>query len=473
MFETAIRQLRMSLSMVQGKQIDTRNIERLIHDAIKTLQEFGTPGDDAETLLEGPFVDPASRQAFQNHLLQGTARYLARFSPYYQQLFAAHAIDPEKLTVQNMSSVPLTTKQEVREQPQQFITANSRPCTATPSTGTTGRPIEIWLSRYEIELWSALAALSGLLRDEIRPEDCFQVNVSSRATGAVQQNLATCRLVGARTRALGLVPPDESLDSLLDQKNTPTLLIIYPSYLAELVHAARRRGLGPDDFQLRRIVCGGEILSEALKHAVQETFGSEVSEGFGMTEVLPVSGRVCNQGHLHYDLSMGLIEVVDLQTHQPVAPGELGTVVITPYYPYRVCMPVFRHDTCDIVRRLPDEPLTCNLAAIPATSRIQGKAEHLLYSDGRVITPRDLIEVIEALPSQPWPARYQVSRRNGHIELLLQRQTLRDISVEEVEHRFRMVGIELQVTTSGASCEQPLRPLRTDLLETTFATRRM
>ena len=35
--------------------------------------------------------------------------------------------------------------------------------------------------------------------------------------------------------------------------------------------------------------------------------------------------------------------------------------MITPYYPYRECMPVFRYDTRDVVRRLADDELDCSL----------------------------------------------------------------------------------------------------------------
>src|SRR5581483_5153628 len=108
MFETGVRQLRMAISMVWGKPINPRNIERLVEDALKTLQEFGTPGDDVQTLLEGPFSDPTARREFQNRALQRTARRLARVSPYYQQLFAEHSIDPARLTVKTMTSVPVT-----------------------------------------------------------------------------------------------------------------------------------------------------------------------------------------------------------------------------------------------------------------------------------------------------------------------------------------------------------------------------
>ena len=46
-------------------------------------------------------------------------------------------------------------------------------------------------------------------------------------------------------------------------------------------------------------------------------------------------------------------------------------------------MPVFRYDTRDVVRCLPDEPLSCEVAGIPATSTILGKADHLLRLGNR------------------------------------------------------------------------------------------
>ena len=157
-----------------------------------------------------------------------------------------------------------------------------------------------------------------------------------------------------------------------------------------------------------------------------------------------------------------------------VAAGALGTLVVTPYYPYRECMPVLRYDTRDMVRCLPDEPLTCDLAATPGVSRILGKADHLLRVKGRVVTLRDLVEVYEALPSEPWPARFQARVVDDHIELTLPEQALKGMTKEEVERRFRMAGIELHVASCAANEQDvtQLRPLRADLLETTFAARR-
>jgi phenylacetate-CoA ligase len=299
-----------------------------------------------------------------------------------------------------MATLPLTRKHDLIAHERELLATDVQPYMTSRTTGTTGHPAEIWISRYEIELWAAIAALGGVLRAEIGPDDCLQINISSRATAAIQMNMSVARQAHARARALGIIPPAESLESLLGAGGEfPTQMNTYPSYLAQIVNLARSRNLGPNNFRLKRVICGGEVLSPALAHAAKETLGlREVSDAFGMTEVLPVSGRVCSQGHVHFDLNMGYVEVMDLDTGMPATPGALGSVVITPYYPYRECMPLFRYDTRDVVRVLPDAPLTCEFAGIAATSRILGKADHLLRLPDRIVTMRDLVEVYEALP---------------------------------------------------------------------------
>ncbi len=476
MFATGARQFRMAMSMVWGTRINPRNVERLVRDALQTLEEFGEPGDDVQQVLQGPFTDPNARKTLQNGAIQRTAKRLARSSPYYQKLFASHEIAPDKLTVDAMLRVPVTNKQALLAHQQDFITTDSRTYISTRTTGTTGNPAEIWLSQYEFDLWPAFSALSGLLRNEISPKDCMQINISSRATAAVQQNLNLCRLVGARTRVLGIIPPEESLNSLLTGGDeAPTLLSTYPSYLAQLVQAARKRGLGPDDFHLRRVDCGGEVLSNTLIRATRETLGPAiVADNYQMTEILPVSARACSQRHLHHDLNIGFVEVIDLETGKPAEPGQLGSLVVTPYYPYRECMPVFRYDTRDVVRVLADDSLTCELAGVPATTHILSKADHLLRTTGQIVTMRELVEACEGLPTRPWPARFHAQAVNDHIELVLPASAMEGMTKEEVERRFRAAGLPVQVVESAALEHEAaqIRPLRADLLETTFTAGR-
>jgi len=472
MFETGVRQFRMAWSMVQGRRLNPGNIARLVDDALATLAEFGELGTDADELVEGPMANSADRAEIVNNSLRRTARRLAAQSPFYARRFTSADADLAKLDVAGLRTIPVTVRADLIERPEDFRCTDVPAYLATRTTGTTGRPAEVWLSRYEMELWPAIGALASVLRRELLPGDVMQVNLSSRSTMAVHLPAAGCRMIGAGYRPLGIVPPEAALDGLVE--GGATVLLTVPSYLAELVTAARRFGLGAGDFRLRRLVAGGEVLSGSLARAAARTFGVPVIEDpYSATEIVPVSARACRQGHLHHDLNVGLTELVDLDTGEPAAPGALGTLVITPYFPYRDCMPVFRYDTRDVARRLPEGQLRCELAAIPATSHIEGKANQLLQiPGGEIVTPRQLVEAIEALPSEPWPARYRacVAEGTGRIRLTLPASAIAGYGEAETRRHFAAAGLDTDLDIVGDDQAAALRHTRSDLHETTFAS---
>jgi phenylacetate-CoA ligase len=460
----------MAMGIVWGRRLDPTNIERLVGDALATLAEFGEPGADVHTLTDGPLTDPDERAQFTTTNLRRTARRLAKQSPFYAERFAAAGVDPGQLDLAGLHRIPVTVKADLTRRANDFLCGDAERYLATRTTGTTGRPTEIWLSQYEMSLWPAMGALAAVIRDDLRPDDVMQVNISSRATAAIALDLTVCRLVGTGCRLIGLVPPDEALDSLSDGA---TLLSTSASYLGELVVAARRRGLGPADYTLRRIDVGGEVLSPALAQAARETFGTPVvNDTFGMTEVLPVTGRHCSQGHLHHDINTGLCEYVGLDTGETAGLGALATVVITPFFPYRECMPVFRYDTRDVVRRLDTDELTCEVSGLPATSKILGKADQLIrLGPGDIVSPREIVEAVDALPTSPWPARFRATADGGRLTLTLTESAVAGFGHAAAIQHFAERGLDVDVAIVGDEQGAALRPLRCDLRETTFAAR--
>lgn len=457
----------MVMGMVWGRKLDPDNIARLVDDALATIAEFGEPGIDARELTDGPLSDPDTRLDFANRAVRRTARRLADQTAFYGRRFQSAGIDLTKLDVDGMAAIPVTTKRDLTENQAEFQCKDVKPQLATRTTGTTGKPTEVWISRHELGVWSGLSALTGVLRDELNPSDIYHVHVSSRATIAIQLNSAICRMVGARSRVLGVIPAEQAVETLA--VGGATLMSANASYLSELVVAARKLGMGPSDFSLKRIDIGGEMLSSSVKQAAVDTFGARINDVFSMTEIAPVSASTCSQGHLHFDINMGLVELLDLQTGEPAPPGALSTVVVTPYYPYRECMPVFRYDTRDVVYQLDDAPLTCEIAGLPATSAVVGKANQILQlPGGAAITPRALVEAVESLPSQPWPARYQASVVAGRARLELPAGAIAGLSESAVAQHFRDHGLDADLVIVEDRLARSLRPLRSDLHETTF-----
>lgn len=465
MFATAVRQVRVAFSTVLGRPFPVRVVQRLVKDALATLEEFGSPGDDVNQLLDGPYADVGMRAQLQAKALRRTARHMTTHSTYYRNRFEAAGIDPTTVTPDTIGQLPLMTKAELVSRQRDVLCA--RPYLSTRSTGTTGTPVEVWLSHHEITLWPALIALSLVLRGELTPDDHVQLSISSRATAAIQEDIGLCGLVGAECSVVGLVPPDEALDRL---RGSVTVLNTYPSYLGALVTAARDSGLGPADFSLHTINAGGELMSAALVAAAEATFGAQVNDSYGATELLPAGGRFCTQRHLHPDPNMGYVEVVDPSTGAPAGPGELGTLVVTPYFPYRECMPVLRYDTRDLVSVPPAGEAPCELAAIPAVSHILGKAGDLLATASGPVTPRDLVEVLDALPGARWPVRFAAAEAGGRVRVTVPADHVGGLSGGEIADRFAGHGIDAEVVVAAMAeaDAQRLRPLRCDLVEQTF-----
>src|SRR6185437_6826764 len=153
MFETGIRQLRMAVSMVSGRRLNTGNLGRLVDDALVTIAEFGEPGADAQQLLGGPIDDPEERLEFARRGLRRTARRLEAHSPFYARRLAATDTTASELDITGLQAIPVTTKRDLIERPGDFRCADVAVHLTTRTTGTTGTPAEIWLSRYEMELW--------------------------------------------------------------------------------------------------------------------------------------------------------------------------------------------------------------------------------------------------------------------------------------------------------------------------------
>ena len=101
------------------------------------------------------------------------------------------------------------------------------------------------------------------------------------------------------------------------------------------------RGYRPADFGLERIFVGGEIVTEGLKARSQRLFGDArvIDSAYGMTEIWPFGGQSCEEGHLHYEVSQGLVEVLDPETAPP--PNQARLASSSPRHSIPIARPRF------------------------------------------------------------------------------------------------------------------------------------
>src|SRR5205085_11111154 len=105
-----------------------------------------------------------------------------------------------------------------------------------------------------------------------------------------------------------------------------------------------------------------------------------------------------------WEASQVLVEVIDPETGTPAQPGATGTLVATPFPPFKETTLLLRYDTEDVARPLAG-PFDCSLRHQPATTNLLGKLRLAARHDGGWTYPRDVLEALEADDAVPLPAR--------------------------------------------------------------------
>src|SRR5690606_16490980 len=143
------------------------------------------PGDamDPSAPAAAPFSTEESRpwaeiQAMQLQRLQLQLAYLAARSTFYQaKLKAARVAPADSRSLDDLRRIPLTTKQELRESLEAAPPLGLHRAAPLPdvvqvqaSSGTTGSPAYVGLTRADRESWAEMTA-RGLYASGIRPGD--------------------------------------------------------------------------------------------------------------------------------------------------------------------------------------------------------------------------------------------------------------------------------------------------------------
>jgi phenylacetate-coenzyme A ligase PaaK-like adenylate-forming protein len=480
MIETGFAQLRFAASIIFGARFSLRSLERLVAALRDTKHEFGKIGTEGTDLLDSPPLDEETRRAMQLRRFRSQAGRAARETVYYHNLFKSLGLDPARLSSEEIARLPLTPKAAVRTAPDSFVCRTAKPYLQATTTGTTGWPTSVSFSKYELQVYFALMAISSLCSNDIAAEDIVQISTSARGTLGNVCLAGACAHIGAMVYLTGIVEPAHALALLTQKRHLPgkksqtSVLYTYPSYLGKLIECGLHLGYRPADFGLERIFVGGEVVTEGLKARSQQLFGSaQVLEGgYGMTEIWPFGGRCCEAGHLHFEVSQGLLEVQNLETAAPAQAGEIGAIVATPFPPYRETTIVLRYDTGDVVRQI-GEPLTCSLRHVPATSQLLGKRSLSVHHEEGWTFPREIAEAVEAVEEVPLPARYGFWAVPGGVgvEVMVRGDTAK--VRRTLERRLEEQGVpvrELHLVEDRDYLQHPI-PLRGDLQEQMFSQR--
>ncbi|MEU5000696.1 AMP-binding protein [Streptomyces sp. NPDC021622] len=474
MFVSAIAAARFGMSMTLGRPFHRRSLDRLLDGMRAAQREFGGIAvGDGDDLLGGAVLDPETRRMVQGKRLRTQALRAAAETDFYAEVFRRHGIDASAISHDSVASIPVTSKQALRDKPSAFVRKGARPVHTCSTTGTTGRATTVWLSDDELHLVATLSTLAQFQSETFRPDDQVLLGISPRNRIAVHATSFAAAAVGAAVRIGGMIGPEQMLTTLAEHHAIPghkpriSVLTAHPSYLALLVETARRRGQGPADFGLERILVGGEILTRGLRRRAREVFGEiEFEENYALTELVPFGGGRCERGHIHYEPATCLVEVLDLHgRHRPVAEGEPGVLVGTPLPPFRDTTLLLRYDTEDVVQTVVGQP-DCTMSRLPALGQLLGKRRQAVCHDDGWTFARDVVEALESVDGVPLPARFGFWGVPGGVavEVVAPADPALRGEIGVALERQGVPLAELRVEESPDGLRRPV-PLRCDLRE--------
>ena len=323
---------------------------------------------------------PASRiEEERRARLAEVVEHAASRSPWWKRRLETAGVGAESAqSVEGLAALPVLTRREARAAGGALRCEAPGRVHAAWTSGTSGAPLEVWLSAEALRLqWATWW--------RHRVEHGVQPDARTLTLGARLPPLG--RAANARTWRRDLLSGDaylpvhelthERLEPLLDWlvREPFELFAGYPTALATIARALSARGRRLET-PPKLIACGSERLEDADETRLREAFAAPVTDHYGLTEACGNFSR-CTEGSYHEDPEMGVAELL------PVPGAEdprLRLVVFTGLA--NLAMPLLRYAPGDLAveRR---EPCPCGLPGL-ALERIEGRAEDLLRTpDGR------------------------------------------------------------------------------------------
>ena len=334
--------------------------------------------------------------ALQLERLQATVRHCMN-SPFYKKRFEEIGLKPEDIkSLDDIRKIPFTTKADLRDTyPFGMASVPLRECTRLhSSSGTTGTPTVILHTQKDLDEWANQVA-RNLWMVGLRPNDVFQ---NSSGYGMFTGGLGF--QYGAERMGM-LTIPAAAGNSLRQIKFMTdfgtTALHAVPSYVTRLYEVMQSAGVDPrKDTKLKVLAIGAEPHSEEQRRRIEEMMGVKAYNSFGMSEMCgPGVGFECQeQNGLHFWEDYYIVEIVNPDTLEPVADGEIGELVLTTLC--REAMPLLRYRTRDLTRVL-GRTCPCGRNHV-RIDRMRGRSDDMMVLRGVNIFPIQIEKILMTFP---------------------------------------------------------------------------
>jgi phenylacetate-CoA ligase len=389
----------------------------------------------------------------QNTRLKEQVAYVYNRVPFYRHKFDALGVHPSSFQgLADLAKLGFTRKTDFRDNYPFGLFAVPQPEVARLhcSSGTTGKATVVGYTAQDLTIFAEVVARS-LAAAGCRP--------GMKLQNAYGYGLFTGGLgihYGAEKLGLTVIPvsgggTDRQLQLLQDFQ--PEVICATPSYAQVLAEEIQRRGLSLGALSLKHAVLGAEPWTETIRRQVETGLGVQATNIYGLSEIMGPgvsqeaveergTGSYIWEDHFYP-------EVVDKNTGEPVAEGELGVLVFTTLT--KKAMPILRYWTNDITMIYYGESRSRTHVKM---GPIRGRADDMLIIRGVNFFPTQVEDILQGLEHVS-PYYQVVATRRGSLDEV-------EVSVEISQELMRRLELET-VTDAAIARHECLRVLQGSL----------